>query len=341
MKKKFSMSIVIAAVLAIALTFAACGGKKETQVVIAFDVQQLFSDYAGTDYGYSQAALVVKKELLETRPATMREFTAKLSTAGEWAENNVSAALAAIAANMTEGVETTVSGLSKEVVERCNINFVKSADIKADADEFMQMLVDMNAEMDNGLISAKPDDGFYASISADAADTATGKLKVFMPDGAPALALAELMSKGSVSAAEYEVVIASTIASKLTSGAADIAVVPTNAAAKLYNGNQKYVMLGVVTHGNLFIVGEQADNLERLKGKTVAVIGQGNIPDIVFRYILKKANIPYAVGDTAAANRITLRFFADSGAVVKALKAGQADYGLLAEPAVGAALTAL
>ena len=80
------------------------------------------------------------------------------------------------------------------------------------------------------------------------------QVSVYAPDGAPALALAQLMSEdmqfgGTVT---YNVVAADTIQTYVTGNApkADIAVLPVNAAAMLLGKGDAYQMLGAVTHGN-------------------------------------------------------------------------------------------
>ena len=55
-------------------------------------------------------------------------------------------------------------------------------------------------------------------------------------------------------------------------------------------------MLGVVTHGNFYVMSsENISALSDLKGKTVGVIGQNQVPDLTFRYLLDKAGITYEV----------------------------------------------
>ena len=81
---------------------------------------------------------------------------------------------------------------------------------------------------------------------------------VYAPDGAPALALAQLMKEemqfsGSV---RYHVVAATTIQTYVTGEdpQAELCVIPVNAAAQLLGSGEKYVMLGTVTHGNIYIL---------------------------------------------------------------------------------------
>lgn len=164
-------------------------------------------------------------------------------------------------------------------------------------------------------------------------DATTEKLKVFAPDGAPAFALSGLMGDDTY---DIEVVASNTIASKITSGDADLVIAPTNAVVNLFNKGQDYRIVAQATRGNLFVVGAgggETLELSDLVGAVVGVIGQGQTPDLVFRYILGKNDIAYEVSDTAVDGKIALRYYADGPAVIQAAIAGQIGYGLLGEPA--------
>ena len=87
------------------------------------------------------------------------------------------------------------------------------------------------------------------------------EVDVYMPDGAPALALAYAMAKDTKEdGVTYRVVAAESIAAYVSGKEeeknADLCVLPVNLAAKLLGNGERYQMLGVVTHGNLFLLGE-------------------------------------------------------------------------------------
>lgn len=168
-------------------------------------------------------------------------------------------------------------------------------------------------------------------------------VKVYMPDGAPAVALASFMSNGYDNT-EFTVVNASTITAHVAGNTADadLAIMPINAAATVYNKGNDIVMLSVNTHGNLFIVGSDGDiTLSALKGKRLGVIGMGNVPDQVLRMLLDGANIQYEVSDTVVENKVALRYAEDGGVLLPLLKQGVVDYALLPEPAATTAVTNL
>lgn len=159
-------------------------------------------------------------------------------------------------------------------------------------------------------------------------------LSVYAPDGAPALALSGMMSKG-FDGAEFTVVAPTTIAAHVSNGDADIAVMPVNAAAALYNGGLGITMLSVNTHGNLYLVGDADDGmtLEKLKGARVGVIGQAQVPDLTLRMLLGESGIEYVVSENATEGAVALRYAADGSALMPLFKQGAIDYAFIAEPA--------
>lgn len=76
---------------------------------------------------------------------------------------------------------------------------------------------------------------------------------------------------------------------KIISGEADIAAVPTNTAALLYNKGIA-IKLGAITNWGVNYLAGRDLSVKKwtdLKGKTVAVTGKGATPDILFRRFLK------------------------------------------------------
>lgn len=181
---------------------------------------------------------------------------------------------------------------------------------------------------------------FVAPVVA-CGDDDSSTVRIFMPDGAPAVALSALMD-GGYKDAEFTVVKAATISGRVSTGDADMAIMPVNAAAKLYNGGVKIVMLSVNTHGNLYIVGgESGGGLTALVGKKLGVIGKGQVPDMTLRMLLDKSEIEYTVSEDAAAGKIAIRYAGNGGEVMQMLGAGAIDFALLGEPAATNAVNKL
>ncbi len=171
----------------------------------------------------------------------------------------------------------------------------------------------------------------------DGDDKAT--IHVYMPDGAPAISLAALMDSG-YNGFDFTVVPSEEIAGVVSVRTADMAIMPIDAAAKLYNSGTDIVMLSVNTHGNLYIVGSEENvALADLKGKKLGVIGQGSVPDNVLRMLLKDANIDSEISENEVADKVALTYNAAT-ALIPLFKQGKLDYILLGEPAVTNAVNA-
>ena len=179
-------------------------------------------------------------------------------------------------------------------------------------------------------------------------DSGADKLEditVYMPDGAPALALAQLMYEDTEEdGVEYYVAKADAIASKISfedaTENADLCVMPLNLAAKNAKAQENYVMLGSVTNGNLYMISKTEtqytkDNLSALVGKTVGVLQINNVPGLTFKTVLNNNGVAWTElknNDTAVTDKVNLIALADATAVATT----EADCFVIAEPAVTA-----
>lgn len=167
----------------------------------------------------------------------------------------------------------------------------------------------------------------------------TQTYEIYMPDGAPALAMAKLIKDDEQfgETVHYTVVAAANIGASVLQKKADVAIMPVTAASKTIGSGEEYVLLGVVTHGNIYVMSSgSVSSLADLKGQVIGVIGQGQVPDVTFRALLDKNAIGYEVVDanqTPAADKVGIRYFADASALLPLMKTGQLANGLLPEPA--------
>ena len=170
------------------------------------------------------------------------------------------------------------------------------------------------------------------------------EITVYMPDGAPALALAKLMAEDTKEdGVTYNVVPASLIASKVTSEDseknADLCVMPVTAASKLLGKGEKYVMLGAVTHGNLYLIAKEgeynAQNLSSLIGKTVGVLQINEVPGLTLKAVLNAYQIPWQeVKNDGGMAEDKVNLLAITGP--DAVGTVEADCFMIAEPAATA-----
>ncbi len=158
------------------------------------------------------------------------------------------------------------------------------------------------------------------------------------PDGAPALALFSMMDTCNTLEGykiEYKIVSgASDITAMVTKGEADVGFMPTNIAAKLYNGGVDIKLLSVNVFGVLYMVGTTPiESLEELYGKVIVNIGKGGTPDLALKYILDSKGLEYVESDVKVEGKIALSYVSAASEVAAKIKLGKAEYGVLGEPA--------
>ena len=171
-------------------------------------------------------------------------------------------------------------------------------------------------------------------------------IRISVPDGAPALALAKLIAAGEINGnpVEVEIVSGTEVLARLTNGEADLAIAPTNGGATLYGKGIKIQMVSANTYGLLYLIGKEGESVTELSdlvGKTVHVIGEANTPDLVFRYVLDAAEIPYTTEEPFDAEKVNIRYVAEGATIVQGFAMGSEDYqfGVLGEPAASKAIS--
>ena len=168
-----------------------------------------------------------------------------------------------------------------------------------------------------------------------------GQIAIFMPDGAPALAFAKLMNDENQLGKEnltYNVVDANNIKNYIANGSATAALMPVNLAVKLCGNGEKYKLLSVNTHGNLYVLSKQTpDGINSLKGKKVGVVNLANVPGLTFKAILNKNNIAFTEDESAhTGDNIFLKTVQPTaiGQLLNATDDTKLDYIVAPEPQV-------
>lgn len=163
------------------------------------------------------------------------------------------------------------------------------------------------------------------------------ELALYVPDGAPALAVASLFESNKIAGKSLKLTITTgaNVQAKVLNGEADIVVCPTNMAATLYNKGVDYKLISANVFGLLYLVGNKpAASLNDLVGKVVHSIGKNNTPEFVFKKILANANIEYVDSDVAVEGKVAIRYYEAGSEIIPLLKSGNVDYAILGEPAV-------
>lgn len=120
------------------------------------------------------------------------------------------------------------------------------------------------------------------------------------------------------------------VVGKFVSGEIDIAAVPLNLAAVLYNKTEgNVVLLNLDTLGVLYIVenGDTINSLADLAGKTIYASGEGATPQYVLDYLLAQNGLT---------DQVKVEYVGEHTALAAMVASGEAQVALLPEPFVSA-----
>jgi len=152
--------------------------------------------------------------------------------------------------------------------------------------------------------------------------------------GPTSIGMIKLINEKALNSAQYAVnyevdAAPDVLTGKVISGEVQIAALPTNSAAVLYNKTKgKIEFLAQNTLGVLYLVGKDSSRIGSLKdlaGKTVAISGKSGVPEYAVDYILSKAGIK---------DSVTLNFLPDHATTAQALLGGKAELAILPQPFV-------
>lgn len=169
--------------------------------------------------------------------------------------------------------------------------------------------------------------GTPSASPSEQASVSVGLLKG--PTGIGASYLMEQSSKGAT-ALNYTFTTESdpsNITSAIISGSLDLAAVPTNVAAVLYNqtkGNIKIVAINTLSVLYILEKGNTIKSVSDLKGKTIYATGQGANPEYVLNYILEQNGLKPGVD-------VNIEFM-DSSQLATEMAAGTIDIAMLPVP---------
>lgn len=163
-------------------------------------------------------------------------------------------------------------------------------------------------------------------------------INIYTLNGTTGFGMAKLMSDNA-EAKKYAVTVktdASDVTAALINGDVDIAALPTNAAANVYNKTEGGVkILAVNTLGCLYLLtkdGITVSSFQDLKGKTVCVPAQN--PTFIFTELCKKNDLTPGTDIT-----IDSTSYAKPDLLRDAVAAGKVDIAVLPEPMVTIAMS--
>lgn len=120
------------------------------------------------------------------------------------------------------------------------------------------------------------------------------------------------------------------ILGSIIQGQFDIAAVPTNVAAILYNKTQGAVQLAALnTLGVLYVVetGDSVNSISDLAGKTIYSLGKGSTPEYALKYLLTKNGLD-------PEKDVTVEYKSEATEVAALMANGEASIALLPQPFV-------
>lgn len=158
------------------------------------------------------------------------------------------------------------------------------------------------------------------------------ELHLYGPPAGPSITLAHAVVSGALDGIAGSVTFApwkdpDELRAGLASGTMGAVILPTLAAANLYNRGLGVRLVNVMTDGLVYVVSPDPalTSIASLKGKRLALPFRNDTPDILMQRLMQEAGmIPADVEVVAAANPIE---------AVQLLLTGRADAGILPEPA--------
>ena len=164
--------------------------------------------------------------------------------------------------------------------------------------------------------------GCGGSGTKDSSDTA----KILCPTGAPSLAFVseyeEIQEEGKIDFTDGSDQLVAELSKK--DSEYDIIVAPVNLGAKLISGKQTdYRMAGVLTWGNLYLVGTSEDALNSTG--EIALFGEGAVPQKIYE-------------TTKVETTLTPTYYTSATLVQQELLSLKANVGMLAEPLASATI---
>lgn len=161
------------------------------------------------------------------------------------------------------------------------------------------------------------------------------EVKVGTIQGPTGIGMVQLMEKDKEGKAanEYTFSVGSTpqeIGTKLAQGDVNIAALPTNLAASLYQKTSgKMKLLAVNTLGVLYILenGTAISSVEDLRGKTIYSTGEGANPEYILKYVLEKNGL-------TPGKDVTIEFIAENTELATRMASGDIKLAMVPEPQV-------
>ena len=161
-------------------------------------------------------------------------------------------------------------------------------------------------------------------------------LRVAALKGPTAMGMVKMMSDDDGSSYAFDIhAAADEITPKLVQGALDVAALPANLAAVLYQRTKgELQVLAVNTLGVLYIAerGDSIHSVSDLKGRTIYSAGKGSTPEYALNYILRQNGLEPGVD-------VTIEYKSEHAECLAALMADASACAMLPQPFLTIAMT--
>lgn len=179
-----------------------------------------------------------------------------------------------------------------------------------------------------------------STLSMGAASTEKTKINIAALKGPTGIGMARLMeqNENGETANDYNFTVSGApddVTAKLINGEYDIAAVPTNNAAMLYNKtNGDIKMLALNTKGVLYMLDStnSIKSVADLRGKKIYATGKGSTPEYVLNYVLSQNGID-------PERDVEIEYLSEHAELATYIAAGTAQIALLPEPNVTTVLS--
>ncbi len=185
-----------------------------------------------------------------------------------------------------------------------------------------------------GCTDSKPEDTTVTSGTTAAPKTEVAIGAIQGPTG---IGMAHLMQAAAdkTAANNYTFTVGSSpseISAKLAQGALDIAALPTNVAATMYNKTSgKVKLLAINTLGVLYLLenGTTVQSVQDLRGKTIYSTGEGANPEYILKYVLSQNGLDPETD-------VDIQFLAENTELATRMVNGDIQLAMVPEPQVSA-----
>ena len=161
-------------------------------------------------------------------------------------------------------------------------------------------------------------------------------LRVAALKGPTAMGMVKMMSDDDGSSYAFDIhAAADEITPKLVQGALDVAALPANLAAVLYQRTKgELQVLAVNTLGVLYIAerGDSIHSVSDLKGRTIYSAGKGSTPEYALNYILRQNGLEPGVD-------VTIEYKSEHAECLSALMGDESACAMLPQPFLTIAMT--